>query len=125
MTYQFFSLPFCTPKEKQYKIEGLGEVLEGDRLVNTPYSIKFRVDKENDVLCSIELNQKDLQKFRTAVKNDYYFQARPWAGCARACLGLMAGNVQGFGALKRPGRAARVEPGLMVSTSEGFPVVIL
>ncbi|KAK9822258.1 hypothetical protein WJX81_008337 [Elliptochloris bilobata] len=74
VTYQFFSLPFCTPKEKQYKIEGLGEVLEGDRLVNTPYSIKFRVDKENDVLCSIELNQKDLQKFRTAVKNDYYFQ---------------------------------------------------
>ena len=81
VTYQFFSLPFCTPKEKQYKIEGLGEVLEGDRLVNTPYSIKFRVDKDNDVLCSIELNQKDLQKFRTAVKNDYYFQARPWMGC--------------------------------------------
>ena len=95
MTYQFFSLPFCTPKEKQYKIEGLGEVLEGDRLVNTPYSIKFRVDKENDVLCSIELNQKDLQKFRTAVKNDYYFQARAWAGRARACLGLMAGKMYG------------------------------
>ncbi len=76
MTYQYFTLPFCTPKEKQYKVEGLGEVLEGDRLVNTPYAIRFRVDKEADVLCSIELHPKDLQKFRTAVKNDYYFQAR-------------------------------------------------
>ena len=125
VTYQFFSLPFCTPKEKQYKIEGLGEVLEGDRLVNTPYSIKFRVDKENDVLCSIELNQKDLQKFRTAVKNDYYFQARPCGGLRARLPGLMAGSAQGFRALKGPGRAAHVQPGLMGSTGEGFPVVIL
>ena len=108
VTYQFFSLPFCTPKEKQYKIEGLGEVLEGDRLVNTPYSIKFRVDKENDVLCSIELNQKDLQKFRTAVKNDYYFQARPWEGL-RPCLpGADGWHVRGLRVSTRPGRAAHV-----------------
>ncbi|KAK9810322.1 hypothetical protein WJX72_008660 [[Myrmecia] bisecta] len=74
-TYQYFNLPFCTPKEgKEYKTEGLGEVLEGDRLVNTPYDIKFRVDKENEILCSRELNAKDLKKFRKAVKKDYYFQ---------------------------------------------------
>jgi hypothetical protein len=82
VTYQYFTLPFCTPKEKQYKVEGLGEVLEGDRLVNTPYAIRFRVDKEADVLCSIELHPKDLQKFRTAVKNDYYFQARSYKQAA-------------------------------------------
>ena len=108
VTYQFFSLPFCTPKEKQYKIEGLGEVLEGDRLVNTPYSIKFRVDKENDVLCSIELNQKDLQKFRTAVKNDYYFQARPWEGLRARLLGADGWHVRGLRVSTRPGRAAHV-----------------
>lgn len=40
-TYQFYNLPFCHPKEgKEYKTEGLGEVLEGDRLVTTPYDIK-------------------------------------------------------------------------------------
>ena len=49
-------------------------MLEGDRLVNTPYDIKFRVDKENELLCSRELTAKDLQKFRKAVKKDYYFQ---------------------------------------------------
>ena len=76
-TYQYYTLPFCTPKEgKEYKPEGLGEVLEGDRLVNTPYDIKFRVDKENEDLCSRELTAKDLKKLRTAVKKDYYFQVR-------------------------------------------------
>lgn len=41
-TYQYFNLPFCHPKEgKEYKPEGLGEVLEGDRLVSTPYKIKW------------------------------------------------------------------------------------
>ena len=108
MTYQFFSLPFCSPKEKQYKIEGLGEVLEGDRLVNTPYNIKFRVDKENDLLCSIELNQKDLQKFRTAVKNDYYFQARSLAPLmlqpCQNCRAVRCTPVRRL--LRRPGKQA-------------------
>ena len=77
-TYQYYNLPFCTPEGgKEYKTEGLGEVLEGDRLVNTPYSIKFRVDKENEILCSRELTAKDLKKFRKSVKKDYYFQVRP------------------------------------------------
>ena len=77
-TYQYYNLPFCTPEGgKEYKTEGLGEVLEGDRLVNTPYSIKFRVDKENEILCSRELTAKDLKKFRKAVKKDYYFQVPP------------------------------------------------
>lgn len=76
-TYQYYNLPFCTPeKGKEYKPEGLGEVLEGDRLVTTPYDIKFKVNKENELLCSQELTAKDLQKFRKAVKKDYYFQVR-------------------------------------------------
>lgn len=83
-TYQYYTLPFCTPKEgKEYKPEGLGEVLEGDRLVNTPYDIKFRVDKENEDLCSRELTVKDLKKLRMAVKKDYYFQVRP---LQRTCM---------------------------------------
>ena len=75
-TYQYYNLPFCTPEGKEYKREGLGEVLEGDRLVTTPYDIKFKVNKDNELLCSQELTAKDLQKFRKAVKKDYYFQAR-------------------------------------------------
>lgn len=74
-TYQFYNLPFCTPAQgKEYKTEGLGEVLEGDRLVTTPYDIQFKLDRENEVLCSRELGIKDLAKFRKAVKKDYYYQ---------------------------------------------------
>ncbi len=58
----------------EYKPEGLGEVLEGDRLVNTPYTILFRGDKENEVLCSRQLNNDEIQSFRKAVKKDYYYQ---------------------------------------------------
>ena len=50
-------------------------MLEGDRLVTTPYDIKFRVDKDNELLCSRQLNEPDLAKFRKAVQKDYYFQA--------------------------------------------------
>lgn len=75
-TYQYYNLPFCTNENAKYKPEGLGEVLEGDRLVTTPYDIKFRVDKQDELLCSRDLLAKDLQKFRKAVKKDYYFQAR-------------------------------------------------
>lgn len=40
-TYQYYTLPFCQPKDgKRYIIEGLGEVLEGDRLVSTPFDIR-------------------------------------------------------------------------------------
>ena len=89
-TYQYYNLPFCTPKDKEYKTEGLGEVLEGDRLVNTPYDIKFRVDKENEILCSRELTAKDLRKFRKAVKKDYYFQV--WTASAH----MMQQNFESF-----------------------------
>jgi len=74
-TYQFYNLPFCQPSGgKEYKLLDLGEVLEGDRLVNTPYDMKFREDRDNQVLCKKKLSQKDVQAFRDAVKGDYYFQ---------------------------------------------------
>jgi hypothetical protein len=59
------------------------QVLEGDRLVNTPYQIKFRADVDNAELCKKKLNSKELQQFRDAVKNDYYFQASHGACSAK------------------------------------------
>lgn len=42
--------------------------------VNTPYDIRFHTDKGNEVVCSKELTAKELQRFRKAVKRDFYFQ---------------------------------------------------
>eukprot|EP00959_Pyramimonas_sp_CCMP1952_P395350 8284169-Pyramimonas_sp.AAC.2 len=62
------------------KLSTIVGVLEGDRLVNTPYDVSFRVDKESEHLCSRELSKKDLDQFRTAVKEDYYFQVHEFCG---------------------------------------------
>jgi hypothetical protein len=76
-TYQYYTLPFCQHKDgKKYVTEDLGEVLEGDRLVNTPYDIKFREDVENQVLCTKKLTGDDLYNIRMAIAEDYYFQVR-------------------------------------------------
>ena len=67
--------PFCPPEGgAEHKPEDLGEVLEGDRLMSTPYELPFRVDKEHAWLCDKVLRSEDLAKFRTAVGDDYYFQ---------------------------------------------------
>lgn len=73
-TYQYYTLPFCLPDKKKYVTEDLGEVLEGDRLVNTPYEIKFNKDVESSVLCKKKLTGNDLFNIRMAITEDYYFQ---------------------------------------------------
>eukprot|EP00850_Spirogloea_muscicola_P004409 SM000019S04953 [mRNA] locus=s19:151027:154427:- [translate_table: standard] len=78
-TYQYYDLPFCQPLSSAHKAEDLGEVLEGDRMIESPYDVNFNVDKEDEVLCTRTLSAADLKKFRTAVKEDYYFQVRTLA----------------------------------------------
>eukprot|EP00798_Chlamydomonas_sp_ICE-L_P021840 gene21840-28870_t len=74
-TYRYFSLGFCQPEDgARDKLEDLGEVLEGDRLVSTPYTIKFRTDIDNKILCQKKLSQSELKRLRQAVREDYYFQ---------------------------------------------------
>ena len=43
LPYQYYSLQFCLPKNGTliYKSENLGEVLRGDRIVNTPYEVRM------------------------------------------------------------------------------------
>lgn len=93
-TYQYYTLPFCQHKEgKKYVTEDLGEVLEGDRLVNTPYDIKFRQDVENQVLCTKKLTGNDLYNIRMAIAEDYYFQvcSTGISGHSRCMFGLLRG----------------------------------
>ncbi|CAI5466688.1 unnamed protein product [Closterium sp. Yama58-4] len=73
-TYKFVDLPFCQPGKINEKHQSLGEVLNGDRMVQAPYDLKFRVNHEQTTLCKRTLAVKDVLKFRDAVLNDYYFQ---------------------------------------------------
>lgn len=57
LPYQYYSLQFCLPKNGTliYKSENLGEVLRGDRIVNTPYDVQMAVNVNCKLLC----NKKD------------------------------------------------------------------
>lgn len=56
------------------KLEALGEVLNGDRLVDAPYKLDFRVDYDSKSACKKQLTKEEVAKFRSAVEKDYYFQ---------------------------------------------------
>lgn len=77
-TYQYYKLPFCQPDELSRKRGGgLGEVVDGNRLVASPYSLRFAVDVPADRparLCSAALSAEDVDLLRGAVLEDYYFQ---------------------------------------------------
>lgn len=73
-TYQYFDLPFCHPDQVISKKETLGEVINGDRLINALYELKFREDKTGATLCQKKLKRDEVGIFRDAVINDFYFQ---------------------------------------------------
>ncbi|EDW77247.1 uncharacterized protein Dwil_GK18190 [Drosophila willistoni] len=58
LPYQYYSLKFCYPKNGTliFKSENLGEVLRGDRIVNTPYELRMN----QQVNCRLLCNKKDL-----------------------------------------------------------------
>jgi transmembrane 9 superfamily protein 2/4 len=57
-------LPFCKPDDGKlhYKPENLGEVLRGDRIVNTPYEVNMDEDKSCTVLCDKPNKAKKFSK---------------------------------------------------------------
>lgn len=57
LPYEYYSLQFCLPKNGtlSYKSENLGEVLRGDRIVNTPYEVRMA----ENINCKLLCNKKD------------------------------------------------------------------
>lgn len=52
----------------------LGEVLDGDRMAKSMYGIQFRENVEMAKLCSVQLNQEDVNKLKNAIEDLYYFE---------------------------------------------------
>ena len=76
-TYNYYELPFCKsdPKRKdEHKWAGLGEVLEGNELINSQLEIKYRMDQQKKAICSDQLDDKKTDKFRMAVKKHYWYE---------------------------------------------------
>lgn len=48
--------------------------MNGDRLTNSLYNLKFREVKDREILCEKKLKVSDVARLRNAVNEDFYFQ---------------------------------------------------
>ncbi|KFM24664.1 Transmembrane 9 superfamily member 4 [Auxenochlorella protothecoides] len=72
LPYDYYSLPYCRPEKIISSAENLGEVLRGDRILNSPYTTQFRVPKSCAVLCRIaKLDKKQASAFTNRIDDEY------------------------------------------------------
>ncbi|KAL4095524.1 hypothetical protein PRIC1_008898 [Phytophthora ramorum] len=73
-TYQYYKLPYCKPKERQWDDHDLGELLTGSRKVVTDYRLYFGVDQTYAQLCRLPVTPDVMKSFKDAVDEDYEFE---------------------------------------------------
>ncbi|XP_007065454.3 transmembrane 9 superfamily member 1 [Chelonia mydas] len=73
-TYHYYQLPVCSPEKIQHKSLSLGEVLDGDRMAESMYQIRFRESVEKTVLCVKTLTLDQVERLRQAIEELYYFE---------------------------------------------------
>ncbi|XP_035287439.1 transmembrane 9 superfamily member 1-like [Anguilla anguilla] len=73
-TYHYYTLPVCRPKEVRHKALSLGEVLDGDRMAESLYDIRFRENTERRTLCQLTLTEAEVEQLREAIEELYYFE---------------------------------------------------
>eukprot|EP00270_Netrium_digitus_P021509 TRINITY_DN921_c0_g1_i1.p1 TRINITY_DN921_c0_g1~~TRINITY_DN921_c0_g1_i1.p1 ORF type:complete len:593 (-),score=100.18 TRINITY_DN921_c0_g1_i1:257-2035(-) len=76
-TYNYYELPFCKPlvnKKPEHKWGGLGEVLEGNELIDSQMEFEFRMDMPKRTICTDTLDDEKSKKFRYAIENHYWYE---------------------------------------------------
>jgi transmembrane 9 superfamily protein 3 len=78
-TYNYHELPFCKVegadgRKPKHKWGGLGEILEGNELIDSNMEFKFRVDQPKTTLCVDVLTQKSAKVFKRAVRKHYWYE---------------------------------------------------
>ncbi|PKI74859.1 transmembrane 9 superfamily member 1-like [Punica granatum] len=74
-TYNYYSLPFCSPSGTAgHKWGGLGEVLGGNELIDSLIEIKFRKNVDKATICHLELDEAKVRHFKDAIENSYWFE---------------------------------------------------
>lgn len=71
LPYDYYSLPFCSPKEVVEAAENLGEILAGDIIENSAYELFMKKDETCKLLCKKVYTDADLEHFATKVKEEY------------------------------------------------------
>mmetsp|Transcript_43573 Transcript_43573/g.52697 ORF Transcript_43573/g.52697 Transcript_43573/m.52697 type:complete len:637 (+) Transcript_43573:122-2032(+) len=72
LPFEYYSLPFCRPDPVVNSAENLGEVLRGDRILNSLYQIQMRLDEKCKVVCKAEVLTADQTKnFKEKIDDEY------------------------------------------------------
>jgi transmembrane 9 superfamily member 2/4 len=67
----YYSLPFCRPEQIEPAAENFGEVLSGDLIETSPYSVQMQLQKVCKVVCEMEYTDKEFNQLKEAVQNEY------------------------------------------------------
>ncbi|KAG5179866.1 putative endomembrane protein 70-like protein [Tribonema minus] len=75
-TYPYYRLPFCRPDmgvESKRKRQGMGEILAGNDLRDSGFSLQFNVNQPRVPVCKVALDAATLKTFRRAVEENYWY----------------------------------------------------
>lgn len=73
-TYHYYTLPVCRPEKVHHKSLSLGEVLDGDRMAESLYQIRFRENVEKKPLCHLTLTETQIEELHEAIEELFYFE---------------------------------------------------
>eukprot|EP00913_Durusdinium_trenchii_P014908 g13982.t1 len=73
-TYEYYDFPFCKPKTVMPHFMTLGQVLRGDRLVNSLYPMHMKRQVPRTVICQRPMSEMDILKFKSAIDQNYMFE---------------------------------------------------
>ena len=72
LPYDYYSLPFCRPKEAIVEVdENLGEVLSGDQIENSPYTVHMKQPETCRVLCVKDYSDEEMAQFADKIEDEY------------------------------------------------------
>ncbi|EZG65885.1 endomembrane family protein 70 [Gregarina niphandrodes] len=70
--YSYYSMDVCKPAELVTNEGGLGYVLLGDVMQNTPYSVSYMDQRDCEILCTKTLTKEGVQGFKDKIDGEYY-----------------------------------------------------
>lgn len=76
-TYTYYSLPFCIPEgnfHTRKKYVGIGEILEGNDLMQSAMIMNFGINVPRRELCSQTLTAEEATTFKYAISQHYWYQ---------------------------------------------------
>lgn len=79
LPYGYYSVEFCLPKTGKlvYNSQNLGQILRGDRIVNTPYEVRMAENVDCQLLCNktnrtLAWGSAESGKVMERIRNEYF-----------------------------------------------------